>query len=205
MLVDPKFIISLAQEQQNYQYALFILLAIGILMVLLAFCGCCGAFKESQCMLVSVSSLRFTLKFVILTVQPSQFFCCMLIVLTAEIAAGVWSYQNSDKLEAFLKSNFKHTIQNEYNIVDYRTEIVDVIQENYQCCGVDGPSDWSNSKYNNPKVGLLDLAISSAKLGYSVPPTCCKAGTEKTICDVSRKGAITTSINPVINKAVSFV
>lgn len=55
MLVDPTFMISLAQEQQNYQYALFILLAIGILMVLLAFCGCCGAFKESQCMLVSVS------------------------------------------------------------------------------------------------------------------------------------------------------
>jgi hypothetical protein len=55
MLVDPAFMISLAQEQQNYQYALFILLGIGILMVLLAFCGCCGACKESQCMLVSVS------------------------------------------------------------------------------------------------------------------------------------------------------
>lgn len=55
MLVDPTFMISLAQEQQNYQYALFVLLAIGILMILLAFCGCCGAFKESQCMLVSVS------------------------------------------------------------------------------------------------------------------------------------------------------
>jgi hypothetical protein len=54
MLLDPTFMISLAQEQQNYQYALFILLGLGILMVLLAFCGCCGALKESQCMLVSV-------------------------------------------------------------------------------------------------------------------------------------------------------
>lgn len=54
MLVDPTFMISLTQEQQNYQIALFILLGLGILMVLLAFCGCCGAFKESQCMLVSV-------------------------------------------------------------------------------------------------------------------------------------------------------
>jgi CD81 antigen len=55
MLVDPTFMISLAQEQQNYQYALFILLGLGILMVFLAFCGCCGACRESQCMLVSVS------------------------------------------------------------------------------------------------------------------------------------------------------
>jgi CD81 antigen len=58
MLVDPTFMISLAQEQQNYQYGLFILLGLGILMVLLAFCGCCGAFKESQCMLVSVSNVN---------------------------------------------------------------------------------------------------------------------------------------------------
>lgn len=66
----------------------------------------------------------------------------MLIVLTAEIAAGVWGYQNSEKLEAFVKSNFKHTISNEYKVIDSRTEIVDAIQDHFQCCGVDGPSDW---------------------------------------------------------------
>jgi CD81 antigen len=116
MLVDPTFMISLAQEQQNYQYALFILLGLGVLMVLLAFCGCCGALKESTCMLVS-------------------FFCCMLIVVTAEIAAGVWAYQNSDKLELFVKTNLKHTISNEYKVVESRTEIVDLIQAKMQCCG----------------------------------------------------------------------
>lgn len=127
----------------------------------------------------------------------------MLIVLTAEIAAGVWAYQNSDKLEAFVKSNFKHTIQNEYNVIETRTEIVDLIQENFQCCGVDGPPDWSHSKYNNVKGGLLDLAITSTKLAYSVPKSCCKNGTSQAMCDTSRKGGITTSANPNINKAVS--
>lgn len=77
----------------------------------------------------------------------------MLIVLTAEIAAGVWAYQNGDKLEAFVKSNFKHTISNEYKVIDSRTEVVDAIQEHFQCCGVDGPSDWSYSKFNNVKGG----------------------------------------------------
>lgn len=153
MLVDPTFMISLAQEQQNYQYALFILLGIGVLMVLLAFCGCCGALKESTCMLVS-------------------FFCCMLIVLTAEIAAGVWAYQNSDKLELFVKTNFKNTISSEYSVIDSRTEVVDLVQRRLQCCGVDGPSDWSNARYNNKNGGLLDLALSSAKIAYAVPPSC---------------------------------
>lgn len=126
----------------------------------------------------------------------------MLIVLTAEIAAGVWAYQNGDKLEAFVKSNFKHTLQNEYKAIESRTEIVDAIQEHFQCCGVDGPSDWSHSKYNSAKGGILDLAISSAKLSYSVPKSCCKTGTGEQMCETSRKGALTTSINPVINKVV---
>ncbi len=121
-------------------------------MVLLAFCGCCGALKESNCLLVS-------------------FFCCMLIVITAEIAAGVWTYQNSDKLEDFVKTNFKHTLSKEYSVVQPRTEIVDHIQNSLQCCGVDGPSDWSNSRYN-VKGGIIDLAISTAKIAYAVPPSC---------------------------------
>lgn len=128
----------------------------------------------------------------------------MLIVLTAEIAAGVWSYQNSDKLETFVKSNYKHTLSNEYDLIDSRTQIIDHIQEQFQCCGVDGPSDWSNTQYNKVNGGLMDLAISTAKLSYSVPPSCCKNGTDKNLCSTSRKGAITTSINPVINKEVSW-
>lgn len=133
-----------------------------------------------------------------------QFFCCMLIVLTAEIAAGVWAYQNGSKLEAFVKLNFKNTVENEYGKMETRTEMIDAIQIKLQCCGVDGPKDYSNSKLNNAKgPGLLDLAISTAKLSYSVPPSCCKNDTDKATCETSRKGAITTSINPYINKVVS--
>lgn len=60
----------------------------------------------------------------------------MLIILTAEIAAGVWAYTNSDKLEAFVKSNLKHTINTEYGKIDSRTEVIDLIQKNLECCGV---------------------------------------------------------------------
>jgi CD81 antigen len=128
----------------------------------------------------------------------------MLIVLTAEIAAGVWAYQNGSKLEAFVKLNFKHTVETEYSVIDSRTEIIDAIQDHFQCCGVDGPSDYSKSKMNNAKGGgLMDLAMTTAKIAYAVPPSCCKNGTQKDTCETSRKGAITTSINPYINKVVS--
>jgi hypothetical protein len=60
----------------------------------------------------------------------------MLIILTAEVAAGVWAYINSDKLELFVKSNIKNTIDNEYGVVESRTEVIDLIQSKLECCGV---------------------------------------------------------------------
>lgn len=55
MLTDPTFMISMTQDESNYYIGLYIFLAIGALMLIVAFLGCCGAFKESQCLLVSVS------------------------------------------------------------------------------------------------------------------------------------------------------
>ncbi|CAO1419547.1 unnamed protein product [Diamesa hyperborea] len=182
MLTDPTFVISMTQEQSHYYYALYIFLTVGVLMVIVAFFGCCGAFKESSCMLVS-------------------FFCCMLIVLTAEIAAGVWSLQNGNKFETFVRSNVKHSISQEYGVLPSRTVAIDGFQSHFECCGADGPSDWSNSKFNGiTKNNVMDLAISTLKIAYAVPESCCKLGTDKMICETSRKGSLTTSINPVINR-----
>lgn len=129
----------------------------------------------------------------------------MLIILTAEIAAGVWAYQNSDKLEAFVKSNFKYTILNEYDVIDSRTGVVNEIQEHFQCCGADGPQDWTQSKFNNAKGNSIDLSLTK-QVKFSVPKTCCKNGTEHSICETARKAAITSlaSLNPVVNKEVSL-
>jgi uncharacterized membrane protein len=54
MLTDPTFLVSMTQEEKHYYIALYIFFAVGALMLLVAFLGCCGAFRESQCMLVSV-------------------------------------------------------------------------------------------------------------------------------------------------------
>jgi CD81 antigen len=110
MLADPTFLMSLSQEQNNYHYGIYILLAVGALLVVVSFFGCCGAFKESQCMLVS-------------------FFCCLLVVLTAEVAAGVWATYNSAKLETLARSTIKYTVSNEYGTIPSRTLAFDSFQK----------------------------------------------------------------------------
>ena len=47
----------------------------------------------------------------------------------AEIAAVVWAYSNSDKLEVYVERTVRSTVQEEYGIVDTRTKTFDAIQE----------------------------------------------------------------------------
>ncbi|XP_059617858.1 CD9 antigen [Phlebotomus argentipes] len=182
MLTDPTFLISMTQDENHYYIGLYIFLAIGALMLIVAFLGCCGAFKESQCMLVS-------------------FFCCLLIILVAEVAAGVWAFQNKQELSKMVQASVKHTVKEEYGIINSRTIAFDAIQKHFECCGASGPQDWASSRLNTKGKdgGFLDMKISSLNPLYTIPESCCKKGTEKLACETSVKGGISSYINPAIN------
>ncbi|KAK1796496.1 hypothetical protein P4O66_009529 [Electrophorus voltai] len=59
--------------------AVYILIGVGGIMMLVGFFGCCGAVRESQCLLGS-------------------FFACLLVIFGAEAAAGVFGFLNKDKI-----------------------------------------------------------------------------------------------------------
>ncbi|XP_057323195.1 CD9 antigen-like [Microplitis mediator] len=177
MLVDHTFILSLTQEQHNYYAGLYITLVAGALLLIVAFLGCCGAFRESQCMLVG-------------------FFSCLLVVVVTQIAAGAWLYTNRDRIEPLVKTSFMSTVKNEYGEIEDRTRTVDSIQENLQCCGANGPSDWTSSKYGNSN-GPLSLTVSSPKNDYIVPESCCKVKDTK-LCNDARKIKIGGIVPPEI-------
>lgn len=181
MLTDPTFVFSMTQQNTHYYIALYIFLAVGALMLIVAFLGCCGAFKESQCLLVS-------------------FFCCLLVVIVAEIAAGAWAFHNHDKLDEMVKTSVKHTVSNEYGEIYSRTVAFDTFQRQLKCCGADGPLDWGSAKYNNKgDSNILDMTLSNLNILFEVPESCCKEGIDKNVCDVSRKMGLGASINPAIN------
>lgn len=57
-----------------------------------------------------------------------QFFCILLVVVAAEIAACVWAYTNATELKSLVKVSFQKTIEEEYGIINSRTVTVDTIQ-----------------------------------------------------------------------------
>lgn len=163
MLTDPTFLVSLAQEEQNYHAGLYILLAAGVLMLIVSILGCCGAFRESQCMLVG-------------------FFSCLLVVIVAQIAAGAWLYTNSERLKQLVEASAANTVKSEYGAIPSRTAAMDAIQSGLGCCGATGPADWAGSHYvQQDRSGVIDMSVTSDDSSYRVPQSCCK-DTKNSVC-----------------------
>lgn len=127
-----------------------------------------------------------------------SFFCFLLIIVVAEIAAGVWAYSNRDGLEKYVESSVRSTVQDEYGVVDTRTQTFDAIQKGLHCCGVTGPRDWAGSKFNKAGRSSLNLGVTSELQVYSIPTSCCREGTDEEICKVAVSTGIGAQISNVI-------
>jgi len=161
-LTDTSLLVSLTQGRNEVYIGLLVFVGVATLVIIIAFLGCCGALKESQCMLVS-------------------FFCFLLIVLVAEIATGVYAYQNRHQLSKIVKSSVAQSIKYEYGTNQLQTQTFDAFQKHLECCGAEGPQDWQTSKYNN-NTKVLDLALSSQEAIFVIPASCCKANLSETVC-----------------------
>ncbi|XP_054905574.1 tetraspanin-2-like [Poeciliopsis prolifica] len=78
---DPETVslLSGSRAPDTFFLGVYILIGAGSLIMLVGFFGCCGAVRESQCLLGS-------------------FFACLLIIFGAEVAAGVFGFLNKDKI-----------------------------------------------------------------------------------------------------------
>lgn len=178
LLTDKTSYLSITEDDANYYTGLYILLAAGALIFIVAFLGCCGAYRESPCMLVS-------------------FFCFLLIILVAEIAAGAWAYSNSDRLKELVSQSVTATVQADYGTAgaDSRTATFDAIQSGLKCCGASGPGDWANSKFNMRDKNIVEVTIKKAVNVYNIPASCCIDGISKKECEEGRTVILTAAIN----------
>ncbi|KAF5909308.1 beta-nerve growth factor, partial [Clarias magur] len=79
--LDPSSV-SLFQKEgapATFFYVTYIIIGIGGIMMIVGFFGCCGAVKESKCLL-------------------ALFFSSLLIILGAEVAAGIFGYLKKDEI-----------------------------------------------------------------------------------------------------------
>ncbi|KAG7326507.1 hypothetical protein KOW79_009908 [Hemibagrus wyckioides] len=110
---DPH-IASLLKEDgapETFFLAVYILIGAGGIMMLVGFFGCCGAVRESQCLL-------------------GLFFSCLLIIFGAEVAAGVFGFLNKDQIIKDVQNFYTASLTGTGN-----STITSIYHEILACCG----------------------------------------------------------------------
>lgn len=102
-----------------------VVIAVGVIVFLIAFFGCCGAWKENFCML-------------------AMFAVLMSLIILAEIAAAILGYIYKGKVTNVVQDSLADMILN-YNTssTEFR-HTVDKLQHDLKCCGVNSSADWRN-------------------------------------------------------------
>ncbi|XP_062852439.1 CD9 molecule b isoform X3 [Trichomycterus rosablanca] len=121
----------------------YILIVAGALMMVVGFLGCCGAIKESPCLL-------------------GLFFIFLLIIFAAEVAAGIWGLSNKDKIVQDVKQFYTQTYNNYLQTKQPALkETLRLIQFGLQCCGTTG-TIFDGAADTCPKKEGLDAFITTS-------------------------------------------
>uniref|UniRef100_A0A3Q1GAK9 Tetraspanin n=1 Tax=Acanthochromis polyacanthus TaxID=80966 RepID=A0A3Q1GAK9_9TELE len=117
---------AVQESSHTVKVASYILIGVGSLSMAMGFFGCIGAIYEIRCLL-------------------GLYFTCLLLILIAQITAGVLIYFQRDRLKHEMSNIIKDLIIN-YTGENRTTEHTwDYIQKTMKCCGWTGPGNWSQN------------------------------------------------------------
>ncbi|XP_018421425.1 PREDICTED: tetraspanin-33 [Nanorana parkeri] len=132
-----------------------LLIAVGILMFLITFCGCIGSLRENICLLQTFS-------------------ICLTIVFLLQLSAGIVGFVFSDKARGKVSEVLGNAIVHYRDDLDLQN-LIDFGQKEFNCCGGISYKDWSQNIYFNC------TAENRSRERCSVPFSCCLLGEDETV------------------------
>jgi len=110
---------------------LYVLAAIGSLLILTGFLGCCGAWCENTCLL-------------------AIFFSIILILFVAELACGIALLVNKDKIKDEVFKGIGEAFK-KYSTDEEVKDSIDSMQQQMKCCGCSNATvDYTNNHIKIP-------------------------------------------------------
>ncbi|XP_056891409.1 tetraspanin-1-like [Takifugu flavidus] len=109
----------------------YLLIALGAVLLVIGFLGCCGAIKESRCMLLT-------------------FFIIILIIFIAEVAGAIVLFVFTGvaaELFAEVENAVRDSIKKSYGTQDSLTILWNTTMEQFGCCGVKNYTDFKDSPF----------------------------------------------------------
>ncbi|XP_020291393.1 CD63 antigen [Pseudomyrmex gracilis] len=125
-----------------------VLIVAGAIVFLIAFLGCYGALKEHYNMLIA-------------------FAVALVIIFVIELAVGIAAAVFKNDFSMVMKDSLKESLKT-YSEAD--RQAWDNVQKKLQCCGVDGPSDWTSSTLSFPSSCCMEdsQVIGSCQMGSTM-------------------------------------
>ncbi|XP_050970499.1 CD81 molecule a [Labeo rohita] len=112
------------EAPSTFYISVYILIAVGAVMMFVGFLGCYGAIQESQCLL-------------------GTFFACLVILFACEVAAGIWGFMHKDKISKELITFYDSVYDKSITLTDTEQRqtsaaVLKVFHETLNCCGKGG-------------------------------------------------------------------
>ncbi|XP_046553244.1 CD9 antigen-like [Haliotis rubra] len=163
--LDPNINLYLREEDMAHIVA-YGFIAVGIIITVVGFFGCCGALRESQCLLVS-------------------FFISLALIFISLVGLAVRLFLMKDMVSDVVKSAFQALLDEKvetYSTDRHSMEFMDSIQNELDCCGSSmGAGDYiiniqipSSCRFQNYQTPCLDKMVtpSLATLIVFIPIIC---------------------------------
>ena len=112
---------------QNLAVSSYIFIAVGVIVTIISFLGCCAACTDNKCMMGTFATL-------------------MALILIAELGVAITIFIYKGKAYEITADAMKNGIPG-YGEADKEgvTKGWNEIQEQFTCCGVEGPADWARA------------------------------------------------------------
>uniref|UniRef100_A0AC35U5Q7 Tetraspanin n=1 Tax=Rhabditophanes sp. KR3021 TaxID=114890 RepID=A0AC35U5Q7_9BILA len=136
----------------------WILIIVGALIFFIGFSGCVGALRENTFLLAVYSSI-------------------LSLILIVELMLASSAYISRDYIEGQYRIKFDDMITSYRDDPDLQT-VIDWIQQDFHCCGINGADDWDLNIYFNAS----STNLKSEEAG-GVPFSCCISSSERELAN----------------------
>lgn len=110
----------------QFSAAAVFLIIVGVLIFMIAAFGCCGAYKENYCCIMTFAVI-------------------LIIIFICELAAGIAGFIYKNKVDEGVQDLMNKTIKDQSANDDWNK-----VQQEFACCGVNNYTDWTISNRTIP-------------------------------------------------------
>lgn len=139
IVVQVQFNSYVAVLGSDLSKAPYVCIAVGLIIFLIAFFGCCGAYKENHCMMMTFATM-------------------LTLILILEVVATALAVAYKDDVENVVRDGLKKALPS-YNKDSHYRKVFDDIQKDMKCCGVQNYTDWKTENVTSeiPESCCIDV------------------------------------------------